>query len=104
MSEQAPRHQREVSYVVKKRERTRTWVVFALLFILLLTIVGTFSLIWSENNKADMFTQTALPLITTLVGSALGFYFGGKSKEEEEQEMDDAKSGATESIQQPPSS
>jgi membrane protein implicated in regulation of membrane protease activity len=104
MSEQAPRRRREVPYLIKKRERTRTWVVFALLFILLLTIVGTFSLIWCGKDKAEMFTQTALPLITTLVGSALGFYFGGKGKEEEEKEIGGADSGATESIQKPPSS
>ncbi len=71
-------------YVARRRERTRTRVMYFLLVILLLTIVGTFCLVWSGRPGAEVFTQTALPLLTTLVGTALGFYFGGKDREDED--------------------
>lgn len=76
-------------YVARRRERTRTRVMYFLLAILLLTILGTFCLIWYGKNGAETFTQTALPLLTTLVGTALGFYFGGKDREDEDEDIDD---------------
>jgi hypothetical protein len=77
--------------------------MFALLCILFLTIAGTFILTWYERPKADTFTQTVLPLMTTLVGSALGFYFGGKSKEEEEEkEINNEDSQTAEPIKKSP--
>jgi hypothetical protein len=74
----------KVQYVARRREKTRTRVMYFLLVILLLTIVGTFSLIWYSKSGAETFTQTALPLLTTLVGTALGFYFGGQDREDED--------------------
>jgi uncharacterized membrane protein YdjX (TVP38/TMEM64 family) len=64
--------------------------MYFLLVILLMTIVGTFCLIWYGKNGADTFTQTALPLLTTLVGTALGFYFGGKDREDEDIDSNEA--------------
>jgi peptidoglycan/LPS O-acetylase OafA/YrhL len=87
-----PKHQ----YVARRRERTRTRVMYFLLAILLLTIVGTFCLVWFEKTGAPTFTQTALPLLTTLVGTALGFYFGGQNREDEDEDMDGNNNGVTE--------
>ena len=70
-----------LEYIRLKRERTRNRVVHFLLGILLLTIIGVFVLIWNGKDSS-MFIQTVLPLLTTLIGSALGFYFGGSEKPE----------------------
>ncbi len=77
-------------YVDRKREKTRTKVMIGLLIILGMTIIGTFVLIWCDR-KPDSFIQTVFPALTTLIGSALGFYFGGgrdigEAEEEEEQQ------------------
>jgi uncharacterized membrane protein YdjX (TVP38/TMEM64 family) len=57
--------------------------MYFLLGILALTIIGTFCLVWFGKAGAEAFTQTVLPLLTTLVGTALGFYFGGKDREDD---------------------
>ena len=78
----AGRKKGDVGY---KREKTRTKVMYGLLGILALTIIGTFTLAW-VGKPIDTFIQTVLPLLTTLIGSALGFYFGGRERDEEEEE------------------
>lgn len=77
-----------------KQEETRAWLARRLVHIVSWTIAGTFVLIVMDKiivafgNNID--NQTSRELITliwtsqaTLVGSALGFYFGNQKSDQE---------------------
>jgi len=56
--------------------------MYFLLSILAGTIAGTFILIW-YGKYSEVFIQTVLPSLTTLIGSALGFTSAaGKEKKQ----------------------
>ena len=64
----------------RQREATRALIAGGLITILALTIGGIFYLVAIDKLEATTLTQTVLPALVGLVGTALGFYFGGESR------------------------
>ena len=62
-----------------KRESTATWIAVGLVIILASTITGVFifAAIWGVKD-ASVVAQIVLPVIATLVGTVLGYYFGSQ--------------------------
>jgi len=68
--------------VVLVREQTRTVlaVIFAVIFALVLVIAGAGAFTTSWANLME-FLELALPAVTALLGSAVGFYFGTQTQQ-----------------------
>lgn len=63
------------------RERTATELARYLVFILAGTVISIFVFaFWETSEDAMEMAKVILPLITTLVGSVLGYYFGGRDR------------------------
>ena len=63
------------------RDRLRGWLAVALLAMLAVVVAAAWvSLWWSLATEAEIkdLLGVILPPIVALVGSAIGFYFGGK--------------------------
>jgi hypothetical protein len=71
----------EPSKIDEAQEKTRGWIALALVCILLLIVVASFASLWLTSLKvADVkgLLEVILAPVVALVGSATGFYFGGK--------------------------
>lgn len=71
----------EPSKIDEAQEKTRGWIALALVGILLLIVVASFLSLWLTSLKvADVkgLLEVILAPVVALVGSATGFYFGGK--------------------------
>jgi hypothetical protein len=66
--------------LAESQEKTRDWVIKALIIALGLTFLAVFALIqWgSLVNKGETLSQSIITTMGTLVGTALGYYFGRK--------------------------
>ncbi len=80
---------RTFSFVVEKttaaeqRERTRDRIASYLIGILGGAVIATFVFAFLRNpDDAIEIAQTVLPVITTLVGAVLGYYFGTEHERE----------------------
>ncbi|HEV7937738.1 MAG TPA: hypothetical protein VGP18_06910 [Solirubrobacteraceae bacterium] len=62
--------------VEKKREETRSWIAQALVLLLIGTTAATVALIAAHDIKVNE-ALAMLGSLTAVVGTALGFYFGG---------------------------
>lgn len=74
-----PRPQRvlEIGPAIEKlREETRSWIAKALVLLLVGTTVAMVALIGTETIKVNE-ALAMLGALTAVVGTALGFYFGG---------------------------
>ena len=63
------------------RDRVRGWLALALVVLLIAVILAAWATLWTgvvtEPEIKDLL-GVILPPVVALVGSALGFYFGGK--------------------------
>jgi len=62
--------------IEKVREETRSWIAKALVLLLIGTTVAMVGLIAAESVKVNE-ALAMLGSLTAVVGTALGFYFGG---------------------------
>lgn len=78
-SEAAAERARDIDF---HRERVRGWIAFGLVGVLaMLFLLGVLGLLigrLSTRDLNDLFSS--LGLLTTLVGTAMGFYFGRMTK------------------------
>jgi hypothetical protein len=78
-AETPPRPQRVLEIgpsIEKLREETRSWIAKALVLLLVGTTVAMVALIATETIKVNE-ALAMLGALTAVVGTALGFYFGG---------------------------
>jgi hypothetical protein len=71
---EAPREQKKLE---EQREEIRGQLARGLILLLTFTLIAIFVLA-SFRINTDALTQTIFPSVATLVGSALGFYFGAE--------------------------
>lgn len=65
------------------REGTRSDLAMGLLWLLSLAIGGVLVFIGIGRLEGSALTQSVFPSLVTLVGTALGFYFGSESKSDQ---------------------
>jgi hypothetical protein len=72
-----PPHQQ---WMQRRRETTRGRLAYALIGILLTALLATIAMAWRVNDEASYshFLQGVYTPLIALVGTALGFYFGGE--------------------------
>jgi hypothetical protein len=66
----------------RDREKVRGRVVYALIALLMFLVIGPLVAIWRGSTYGDMepFLTLVFGSVTTLVGSAIGFYFGERKR------------------------
>lgn len=66
-----------------EREQSRRWLAYALVILLCATVIASFVSLWLLDQDGFINLKALLELvfapIITLVGTATGFYFGGRS-------------------------